>query len=192
MSHLSRYWINAPSEHQRMHRYHGMEVIADPYALEGSGFTRAFPRAGSTISFRCDVRALSTGWPSHRHAEPCPTRPLPVTGINPGIPDPEIPEDLWQDAVGFGTVPPLEAARQGIIQRVADAQLQRCIDWLLEDGTHGSTLAAEGMRAAMRPKPPSLKQQALAQLSALHDTYRFKGLEADTDIICRALESLPD
>jgi len=71
----------------------------------------------------------------------------------------------------------------------ADEQLRLCVEWFHQLGIH---MVADDLHRAMRPQPPTLKQQALAQLRALHDAYRPKGLKADTDMICRALEALPD
>jgi hypothetical protein len=65
----------------------------------------------------------------------------------------------------------------------ADQELEACCEWL-EDWV-GNDSYAIPMRAARRPKPPSLKEQALAAAAELEG---FKGV----DIIRRALEQLPD
>jgi len=44
----------------------------------------------------------------------------------------------------------------------ADQQLEQCVAWL--DGYEREGWAAEQMRSDCRPKPPSLKQQALEAL----------------------------
>ena len=81
-----------------------------------------------------------------------------------------------------------QAARWG-----ADQELEACCEWLnCELGTgwgHGTKL-----RAARRPKPPSLKEQALECLKNIDDACESEGFSRsdDTDIIRRALESLPD
>jgi hypothetical protein len=74
-----------------------------------------------------------------------------------------------------------QAARWG-----ADQELEACREWLnYEDrGFWGCRL-----RAARRPKPPSLKEQALESVR------RFElgqDLMGDLDTICRALEALPN
>ena len=81
----------------------------------------------------------------------------------------------------------LEATRWG-----ADQELEACCEWLAYELRHkGQSLQwADDLRAARRPKPPSLKEQALeileinndvdSQLSAVH-----------YNILRRALESLP-
>jgi hypothetical protein len=80
-----------------------------------------------------------------------------------------------------------EAAQWG-----ADTELEACCEWADETGWQG---AGDGLRAARR-KPPSLKEQALAELEKvdmLWDTTEF-GQETlgSLDTIRRALESLPD
>lgn len=74
-----------------------------------------------------------------------------------------------------------EAARWG-----ADQQLEQCEKYWM---THG--ISPEGvvaMRYALRPKPPSLKAQALALVGS-NKSYLE---DAEMDTIRRALESLPE
>jgi hypothetical protein len=68
----------------------------------------------------------------------------------------------------------------------ADEQLRLCLEWLNENYA-GAFSLAESMKRALRPKPPSLKQQALAA----HARCSF-GKPGDRDIVGAALESLPD
>jgi hypothetical protein len=76
----------------------------------------------------------------------------------------------------------------------ADQELEACCEWL---GTRTVGFPAE-LRAARRPKPPSLKEQALALLDPSNtygsmtqeDEYRISVAKAE--IIRRALEALPD
>jgi hypothetical protein len=72
-----------------------------------------------------------------------------------------------------------EAAQWG-----ADQELEACCEWLTKRTT--SRADADQLRAARRPKPPSLKEQALADL----DTLVGRGRSSDT--IRRALEQLDD
>ena len=78
-----------------------------------------------------------------------------------------------------------KAARWG-----ADQELEACCDAVYSyEGSpiHGGT--AEWLRAARRPKPPSLKEQALEVFEALiHGD--SSGL--DVGVIRRALEELPE
>ena len=70
-----------------------------------------------------------------------------------------------------------QAARWG-----ADQELEACCEWADATGWEG---AGDSLRAARRPKPPSLKEQALAAVAELEG---FKGV----DTIRRALEALDD
>lgn len=79
----------------------------------------------------------------------------------------------------------IEAARYG-----ADRELKECAEWISKHcatWTNGKRPEDE-LRNARRPKPPSLKQQALDQLSHVEDRYGV----INTDYIRRALETLPD
>ena len=83
-----------------------------------------------------------------------------------------------------------QAARWG-----ADQQLELDAKWLDHNALNEAHLKVvpmgEVLKEAMRPKPPSLKQQALEALEALP---KF-AIQENTDFICvirRALESLPD
>ena len=78
----------------------------------------------------------------------------------------------------------IQAARWG-----ADQELEACCEWLC-DVDRWKTVA-DRMRNARRPKPPSLKEQALALISHDPENQPFLG-EEGIDIIRRALESLPD
>jgi hypothetical protein len=49
---------------------------------------------------------------------------------------------------------------------------------------------ASDLRYSRRPKPPSLKEQALKALTAIHSTFHV--YELDANIIRRALEALND
>lgn len=71
----------------------------------------------------------------------------------------------------------------------ADEQLRLCVEWLL---THGDGFAAElgrELQAAMRPRSPSQKEQALKALDHLLAASKSQ-LGGET--IRRALEALPD
>lgn len=76
-----------------------------------------------------------------------------------------------------------QAARWG-----ADLELDACCG-VLRDKAY---LCGEGMlRAARRPKPPSLNEQALKQLDCVEDFLRNQGV-INTDPFRRALENLPN
>ena len=73
-----------------------------------------------------------------------------------------------------------QAARWG-----ADQELEACCEWL-DDGCE--VLSVE-LRRARRPKPPSLKEQALQALDSFEG---FTGSLQEVDTIRRALETLPE
>lgn len=124
-----------------------------------------------------------------------------MTQEHPITPPPEMVQQ-WREAPEFSALSPCvmvtvtttklqdiatQAARWG-----ADQELEACCEWLnCELGTgwgHGTKL-----RAARRPKPPSLKEQALGALYAIatgaDDTREF---HQDLETIKQALESLPE
>ena len=75
----------------------------------------------------------------------------------------------------------IKAARWG-----ADQELEACCNFL-KDNELCDPFFYKHFRAARRPQPPSLKEQALAA----HDRALF-GKPGDRDTIRRALEQLPD
>lgn len=86
----------------------------------------------------------------------------------------------------------------------ADAQLEKCQEWLAEAKNNGLGYELAGrlssrLGAAMRPKPPSLKQQALQTLKEMQvKPVLISGIEVNSslqskyEIIRCALEALPD
>lgn len=75
------------------------------------------------------------------------------------------------------------------VQWSADWELGECCKWL-EEALHRQL--AERLYAARRPKPPSLKEQALQALDLLKVDASTHGLGFDSSAIRRALESLPE
>ena len=80
-----------------------------------------------------------------------------------------------------------------LAQQIADRELDACCEWLcnkdiLEPAWARSLIDA--YRAARRPEPPSLKEQAIAALQVFGPGGDLTPDEVDT--IRRALESLPD
>ena len=67
----------------------------------------------------------------------------------------------------------------------ADQELDACDEWLFQDGYD---VTSARLRAARRPKPPSLKEEALAVLDHTQKGYGLA--EVDLDTIRRALEAL--
>jgi hypothetical protein len=71
----------------------------------------------------------------------------------------------------------------------ADQELEACCEWVKSKHWIEPEFAGE-LRAARRPKPPSLKEQALDELCISFDRGYLKKEAADT--IRRALEQLDD
>jgi hypothetical protein len=74
-----------------------------------------------------------------------------------------------------------EAARWG-----ADQELDACCEYLYRN----FAVPSKQLRDHRRPKPPSLKEEALAVLDHTQKGYGLA--EVDLDTIRRALEALPD
>jgi hypothetical protein len=69
----------------------------------------------------------------------------------------------------------------------ADQELEACCEWIT--GQAGPRTSSQ-LRKDRRPKPPSLKEQALHELN---DVYNRDKIDDSTyDTICRALEALDD
>ena len=99
---------------------------------------------------------------------------------HPITPPPELIEQWMQD---HSTKYDLarHAAQWG-----ADTELEACCEWLsVPCPSYGREL-----RNARRPKPPSLKEQALIHFESFAATFETSG--GDSDLIRRALEALPD
>jgi hypothetical protein len=107
----------------------------------------------------------------------------------PITPPPELVGQWYDCATAVGPDYLQEIADRAA-QWGADAELEACCEWLnYEDrGFWGCKL-----RAARRPKPPSLKELALKSLKDIGDACESEGFcrANEMDIIRRALESLP-
>jgi hypothetical protein len=109
---------------------------------------------------------------------------------HPITPPPELVEQ-WSD------IKPMEDAviqnwvkiATAAAQWGADQELEACCEWLRSQ--HHSDTWPNRIRAARRPKPPSLKEQALKRLKALEKLAEACG-HAPDDTIRRALEQLND
>jgi len=75
------------------------------------------------------------------------------------------------------------------IQWGADQELEACCMWIRKEK---SVLMAEQLDIARRPKPPSLKEQALEQLRKVNAMLQFQTTGGETSTIRRALEALPN
>jgi hypothetical protein len=103
------------------------------------------------------------------------------------------PWDPSEQAVITITTNRLKNVARQAFQAGADQELEACCEVLdnLNDG-----FWSEKLRAARRPKPPSLKEQALQALSEavkMADDVPPEGIcSGQADIIRHALEQLPD
>jgi hypothetical protein len=87
--------------------------------------------------------------------------------------------------------------REPEIQAAADAELEACCEWFAGAriqgiGNNYGKFISTKIRAARRPKPPSLKEQALGLFKhrELHRDMVFNPQDVNT--ILHALEALPD
>jgi hypothetical protein len=73
------------------------------------------------------------------------------------------------------------------LQQARDQELEACCEWL---DYNCPSIGAHHLRAARRPKPPSLKEQALEALK--HAEEGWRPVPDDCALIRRALEALDD
>jgi hypothetical protein len=107
-------------------------------------------------------------------------------------PPPELVREWNQEATGTHFEPygysefiAARAARWG-----ADQELEACCEWI---SVCGCDFYGRELRAARRPKPPSLKEQALKALKVLPTPEGQVTLDiTDLNTIRRALEALPN
>ena len=114
-----------------------------------------------------------------------------MTSQHPITPLPELVEkwhDAWIDAKvkhdGLVDFIAAEAAQWG-----ADQELEACVNYI--DNNMSGNKARE-FRAIRRPKAPSLKKQALADLYAIYTSQPFPAGDSRFNCIRRALEALDD
>jgi hypothetical protein len=111
-----------------------------------------------------------------------------MTSQHPITPPPELVEQWFMDQRGLS-----EASRQHIATRAAqwgaDQELEACCKWLAARDLRSQSVAPCLLRIARRPKPPSLKEQALTALTR-YTTGEIILTNDSVDIIRRALEQL--
>jgi hypothetical protein len=105
---------------------------------------------------------------------------------NPITPPPELVQQWYNSIPGSSTDWRQQLATKAV-QWGADQELEACCEWLCEDAIPNTS---NRLRAARRPKPPSLKEQALALVEQHEEGWRPS--PKDWDTIRRALEALND
>jgi hypothetical protein len=104
------------------------------------------------------------------------------------MPTPELIEQWMTEEYGYSTAVDFEGMKLSIAKHAAkwgaDQELEACCKCLDKDNPGGYWSGR--LRAGRRPKPPSLKEQALAML----DDTEVDAIHYDT--IRRALESIPE
>ena len=113
-----------------------------------------------------------------------------MTNQRPTVPSPEQVDQWFDDAIRLNSTPKYYIARQAALWS-ADQELQACINFVYDNELCDPNFYND-LRAAMRPKPPSLKEQALAALDLLLRDPETGELTSAPDIIRRALEALPN
>ena len=121
-----------------------------------------------------------------------------MTDLHPITPPPQLVE-LWRAAAS--NIPASYSSDPGgrrdyidyivaqASQWAADAELEACCEWLVRNYLYPK--AGNPLRAARRPKPPSLKEQALEALFAINDPLGSLPPHHN-DTIRTALEALPN
>lgn len=104
---------------------------------------------------------------------------------HPIVPDPELLQKWYDDKTDY-FMDMIRAAQWG-----ADKELDACCEWLQHDYPN---IGANALRTSRRPKPPTLKEQALAVLEEEpEDTKELIVFDTDqVNLIRRALKALPD
>ena len=111
-----------------------------------------------------------------------------MTNQHPIAPPLELIQQWWEGT--HGAYYEFEAITVQAAQWGADQELKACVEWL-DKNLPGYDASQGALQSVRRPKPPSLKEEALKALRALdHRVTQVAWTHADT--IRRALEALPD
>ena len=111
-----------------------------------------------------------------------------MSNRHPIIPPPELVQEWWDKVPGTFTsmVDETHLATQAA-QWGADQELEACCEWV---GNVAIVQIADNLRAIRRPKPPSLKEQALSELNLTADPDGAELSRTQVELIRRALEAL--
>jgi len=117
---------------------------------------------------------------------------------HPITPPLELLQQWWEQADQYQDDPKtyFDFIVTKVAQWAADMELEACCQHVQKDVTEFTSHAhlcaqrkSDGLRAARRPKPPSLKEQALEVVTGLE---KRCDLQCDLACIRRALEALPE
>jgi hypothetical protein len=123
---------------------------------------------------------------------------------NPITPPPKLVEEWWDLIPGRSTDWKrqlcTQAAQWGYdqrgsvneaeLQKARDEELEACCEWVrCPDTMH---LGSSDLRAARRPKPPSLKEEALEAWEIANQTWTTVSDKKVATIILRAIKALPN
>jgi hypothetical protein len=117
-----------------------------------------------------------------------------VTNQHPITPPPELVTNWLRHRK---LLDPQPLAHHYLASRAAqwgsDQELEACIEWVsIQLNCTSQEHLVPHLRAARRPKPPSLKEQAFKDLDELLRIARQAGVFNPPDNIRRALEALPN
>jgi hypothetical protein len=109
---------------------------------------------------------------------------------HPITPPPELVQQWCEQLFGCPGEPEINAYELARLaaEYGADQELEACCELMDRDFMAGPS----DLRAARRPKPPSLKEQALAALKRYEAEEWCEEMTFDSSIIRRALEALPE
>ena len=122
-----------------------------------------------------------------------------MTNQHPITPPPELVQEWWLQAQSEGG-PGFQLAVHYVATQAArwgaDQELEACCQWLKQEREEpgwANRINLHFLRAARRPKPPSLKEQALTALQAVvRGAMDIREQHQNLDTIRRALEALPN
>jgi hypothetical protein len=101
-----------------------------------------------------------------------------MSNRHPIVPSPEQVDQWFDDAVRLNSTPKYYIARQSALWS-ADQELEACL-LLVGDGRRENLSQVIALRNARRPKPPSLKEQALEVLNITQKGYGLAQVDLDT------------
>jgi hypothetical protein len=105
---------------------------------------------------------------------------------HPITPPPELVQQWWDGT--HGALYEFEAVTTQAARWGSDQELEACCEWI--NSFQNKFVHAHDLRLVRRPKPPSLKEQALLAIDTAVADYRIAADVAD--VVRRALEQLPD